>query len=198
MDFFSPDFLTAVREFCRHGAWAYVLVHASLGVAGIPCSPLTLIAGSLWGPVWGVVYSVIALILSCVVTFSLSRAFGKRVLAYLPTRLRTRIEGLCGHVFFNKWQSVAMFSANPLVPASSAGYLFGLTRLPLPTYLAATILGTLPANVIFAAFGDSMYQSAENGSLLKFLINFLLFIVVVLVYRLVSKKMSGSGKDKPS
>lgn len=91
-----------------------------------------------------------------------------------------------------------MFSANPLVPASSAGYLFGLTRLPLPTYLAATVLGTLPANVIFAALGDSMYQSAENGSMLKFLINLLLFVVVVLDYRLVSKQMSGSGKDKTS
>lgn len=51
------------------------------------------------------------------------------------------------------WQSVVLVQGNPLVPASSVGYVFGMTGMRARTFLTTTYLATLPLQAVLVASG---------------------------------------------
>ena len=50
----------------------------------------------------------------------------------------------------------------PAFPFVYVNYLFGLTAIPAKTYLAATILGMIPATVMYVALGASAEAAAAG------------------------------------
>lgn len=136
----------------------FVLLHCVAAAAFIPCSPFTIVAGVLWGPVWGLLISVLAAWLASCLTFLVGRyALGSewrsRLARSSPGQALARLT-----VF--GWRGVAFAQLNPVLPASTLGYLFGLSQLPLPTYAWSALVFMLPLQVALVGLGGSLRDIA--------------------------------------
>lgn len=157
--FYFILFDTTTREllyaFCeRNPLWApaiLIAVQLTLATFALPCSPLTVLAGFLWGPLLGLFYSVLATISASFWTFILGRHFLKSWLAETlsggwPRKIASLIDR-------HQWKASIIAHANPVFPGSSLGYLFGLSDISLKVFLIGAFLGTLPLQAVATSMG---------------------------------------------
>ncbi len=143
---------------------AFIGLHALAASLFVPCSPFAVIAGGLWGILLGLPISIAASLIAMSTTFALGRAarsvpsirnlLGK----YLPQELLQRLSPRLN------WGLVLAIQLNPLVPASSAGYAFGLSGVPFPTFIGMSALAILPMQmilVIISAAGVDALRGKE-------------------------------------
>lgn len=156
--------------------FGFILIHILLATLFVPCSPLTITAGILWGGFEGLIISIIAALSSCATTFYLSKTFlRKKISSHIAIRypnaflLIKRIEN-------NSWKAIGLTSINPLMPASSGGYFFGLTNIKLKKYLAITTFFSLPMHLLYVLTGSSIrtFFSEENYAFYFFAIPIIL------------------------
>jgi len=179
----------------RHPALApaaYIAVHAIAAAAFVPCSPLTLLAGFLWGPYTGLAYSIAGALAAACFTFMLSRTV-------LRTAFRNYLEhpvvaGVIGTLNRHEWRLVALAQLNPVVPASSLGYLFGLSTIPFGQFLAASFVFMLPLQIALVSFGVSTRHALFAGDFAGFGAWFLLGAVVLLVFLLIKPALRALAK----
>lgn len=132
----------------------FVILHCLAAAAFVPCSPFTLAAGLLWGPAWGVLVSVLAAFAASCFTFGIARYV-------LGPERRTRLERSApgralAQLSTLGWRGVAFAQLNPIIPASTLGYLFGLSPIPLRTYAWAALIFMLPLQVALVALGATL------------------------------------------
>lgn len=134
----------------------FVGVHTLMAIFFLPCSPMTLMAGALWGGVYGLLVSMIAAAASSAATFLLSRSFLHRRIENILMCRYPRVAELMAQAAVHDWKIVAIAQLNPLIPASSMGYAFGLSRVTFIRYLSFSILFMLPLQVLFVMTGHSV------------------------------------------
>lgn len=141
---------------------AYVVLHTFFAIFLIPCSPMTVIAGALWGKWLGLGISVVSAVLSSCVTFGLARHFFKnKIYAFLIKRF-PKTDWFLGQTKKHGWKFVASVQLNPAAPASTLGYLFGLTNIEFSIYLMFSVLFMLPLQFLLVVFGDSFVRSSSS------------------------------------
>jgi uncharacterized membrane protein YdjX (TVP38/TMEM64 family) len=128
----------------------------------LPCSPLTVLAGLLWGFDAAILYSMIATITGSLWTFVLGRWVLKR---WLPLE---RVSSPIAHGVLRQieklitrytWRASAIAHANPALPGSSLGYAFGMTEVSLVSYAGGAVLGVLPLQVLLVGLGHALGQT---------------------------------------
>ncbi|MGC9349189.1 MAG: TIGR04283 family arsenosugar biosynthesis glycosyltransferase [Anaerolineae bacterium] len=149
---------SVIREFIQGtGAWA-PLVWAILYtvVAPIPfVAPiLSPVAGLLFGTIWGLPLVLLVATLSSVIPFMLARWLGRawverRIDGKKVEELYERSEGMDGFLF------VLLLRLVPVLPWELQNYVAGVTKIGIPTFLAATALGILPGSTSLVLFGDA-------------------------------------------
>ncbi|MDP6438743.1 MAG: TVP38/TMEM64 family protein [Candidatus Brocadiia bacterium] len=148
----------------RTGRWAPVVFIAVYIVGTVACFPgsvLTLGAGAIFGPVWGLVYVSFASTTGATCSFLMGRYFA-----------RGPISGwLEGKEKFQKLDEltrahgsyiVAVTRLIPLFPFTLLNYGFGLTRVPLLTYVWCSWLFMLPGTAAYILVGAGAAQAAEK------------------------------------
>lgn len=133
----------------------YVLTHVLFAVCCIPCSPMAVIAGALWGKWLGFMISVFAAFFSSCSTFWLSRwLFKDRIYRFLSKRY-TKMDWFLAQTQKHGWKFVASVQLNPAAPGSTLGYLFGLTGIDFSVYAFFLMVFMLPLQVLLVFCGDS-------------------------------------------
>jgi len=133
----------------------FIFAHTVLAVCLLPCSPMTMLAGVLWGGGKGVMLSGAAALVSSATTFGLSRTFlHDRIERYLLRRYPT-VAGPLQRVVAHDWKIIAVLWLSPLIPASTAGYVFGLSRITLLRYLGFSAVFMLPLQILLVMTGHS-------------------------------------------
>jgi uncharacterized membrane protein YdjX (TVP38/TMEM64 family) len=150
------SFLQSLDEW-RLVAWlVFIAVHVAFAVAFLPCSGLTALAGFAFGGWAGLGVSTAAAILSSVATFLIARHMlvGRVRRAVLARRDRLPLADAAIRLAdAADWKGVLLLQLNPAVPASSSGYLFGLSRIGVGEYMLATLLAIAPMQVLLVAAG---------------------------------------------
>lgn len=177
------DLVSGLRDLGEIGIVVFIVLHIILGSLGLPCSPLTLGAGVLWGGGWGTVYSLAGFVMSCSVTFLLSRRYGLRVMMILPERIQIKIQNALSSDFFRDWRSVALFSTNPIIPAASTGYLFGLTKIRFSEYIFPTVIAVLPMQFAYVYLGDGFIKSIQGSGPVKLIVGLIMFAAFFCFYK---------------
>lgn len=147
------EILSALQHYPIMAPVGYVLIHMAMAALFIPCSPMTIVAGMLWGKYLGLVISVIAATLSTSFTFLLARYF---LHDFMAAKLRTRyakFDWLLSLVERHDWKVVAFVQLNPVFPASTIGYFFGLTRIELKKFAGYSMLFMAPLQLILVQLG---------------------------------------------
>jgi uncharacterized membrane protein YdjX (TVP38/TMEM64 family) len=154
----------------------YVGLHVAFAVLCLPCSPFTFLAGSIWGPWVGLLVSSGSALLASGVTFAIGRlALGRLQGTFIARSPMIKRAAAAVHELLGAgWQSVVLVQGNPLVPASSVGYVFGMSRIRPRTFLATTYLATLPLQVVLVAGGAMVHDAL----LLKQVRGIVVFIMI--------------------
>ncbi|MDO8412500.1 MAG: VTT domain-containing protein [Gallionellaceae bacterium] len=153
-------FLGVIQPILAHYPLAapivFIGVHTLMAVFFLPCSPMTLMAGALWGGMYGLVVSVVAAIVSSATTFCLSRSFLHSKIERFLMHRYPKVAGLLLQASAHDWKLIAVSQMNPLIPSSTMGYIFGLSRVTLGRYLLFSIVFMLPLQVLFVMTGHSV------------------------------------------
>lgn len=117
----------------------------------LPTSAFALVAGALYGP-WGGFALLTLLSLGVdLAAFSLAR-YARGPFA----RMRQRFPGLARLDEAMKdggFGAVCLLRLSPLAPYGVLNYVLGLTRVSAASFLAGTLVGSLPATVLFLVLG---------------------------------------------
>lgn len=147
------------------GSWGpvvYALVYGIATALAVPASVLTVAAGALFGSVVGVVVVSAGSTLGATLAFLLARWAARGVVS----------RWLAGNERFARLDAmterhgaivVAITRLVPLFPFTVLNYGFGLTRVPLATYVLWSWLGMIPGTILYVVGGDTVVRSLADG-----------------------------------
>jgi len=165
------------------GFSVYILVNVILAMLVLPCSPLIFVAVIIWGPLIGGLISLLGTASSFVVTFSLSRKYGEKIVSFLPKRYFNIISHFLKNRFLSNWKSSFLLLLNPLMPAASSGYFFGVTSITFTSYFIGAVIAIIPMTIVYAYFGNEIFLSIVNNDFLSLTFSAAAFLLVVFLYR---------------
>jgi uncharacterized membrane protein YdjX (TVP38/TMEM64 family) len=148
----------SIQQFVESfGPWA-PLIFAVLYVAASPIpfvsTVLSATAGLVFGTVRGAAYTVVIATLSSLVPFTIARRLGRE---WVESKLKgnrfddlyAQSGGSGGFLFIMLMRMV------PVLPWEVQNYIAGLSKIPVPTFLLATLVGIVPLTTSLAFLGSS-------------------------------------------
>ena len=141
---------------------AFVVLYVVATLLGVPGMPFTLLSPFLFGPWPAVAVMIVASGVSAAAAFLIARylardAFVAR-LAGTPgfARLSALLEA-------HDWVVIPVLRILPLAPFAVVNYGFGLTTITFGRYLAWSLAGMIPMNVVLVLGADLFYTAATRG-----------------------------------
>ncbi|MDP3705857.1 MAG: VTT domain-containing protein [Legionellaceae bacterium] len=165
----------------------YVLSHILFAICLVPCSPMAVIAGVLWGKWLGLGISITAAFLSSCTTFGLSRLLLRKKIHAFMSKRYAKTDWFLAQTKQHGWKFVATVQLNPAAPGSSLGYLFGLTGIEFSVYAFFLVLFMLPLQIILVICGDS-FPELLSGNAPWIFAAVMVLAVVYLLYGLRHEK----------
>jgi len=138
------------------GGWGpvvFCLLYAVAAVVMIPGSVLTLAAGAKWGPVEGLIYVVVASNLGANLAFGIGRFVARAWVVKLVAK-RPHFAAVDEAVGEEGWKLVGLLRLSPVFPFNVLNYALSLTRVSWFDYAVATLVGMLPATMLFVYLGS--------------------------------------------
>jgi uncharacterized membrane protein YdjX (TVP38/TMEM64 family)/rhodanese-related sulfurtransferase len=168
------------------GPLLFIGIYALATVLFLPGSVLTLAGGALFGPLWGTLYNLTGATLGAALAFLIARYLAG---GWVQTRAKGLLARLVQGVEAEGWRFVAFTRLVPLFPFNLLNYALGLTRIPFPPYLLATLVFMLPGAVAYTYLGFAGREAVAGGDGLiqKGLIALALLAAVAFLPRLVAR-----------
>lgn len=127
----------------------------------IPAWFCTIVAGLLFGIWLGAACAIIGTTLGASAVFLAARAG----LSGLAERAGPRAVAVSGGFRRNALSYLVFLRLVPLFPFTLVNVAAAAARIPLPTFVLATLIGTIPSIFIYASFGEMLMDLAERGGL---------------------------------
>jgi uncharacterized membrane protein YdjX (TVP38/TMEM64 family) len=197
------DWLGALRSWIVALGFAGIVIFAAIYVVGAvllaPEAVLTIAAGFAWG-FWGLPIVLIAATIGASLAFLIARYAARAKIRHL-LESRRKIAAIDKAVAEDGWKMVAMLRLSPLIPFNLQNYLFGVTAIPFPHFVAATFAGIIPGTALYTYLG-ALGNAAGDGGPAKwafFGVGLLATgVVVILVARKARAKLREAGVgDQP-
>ncbi|MCA1023915.1 TVP38/TMEM64 family protein [Halobacillus litoralis] len=170
---------------------AYILSFGSIGplifmglyaigpIVVFPTSVLSLAAAFAYGLWPGMLYIVIGATGAGITGWIMGRFFGDSVLKFHQSKWASSIyERMKGQGFLY----VFVLRLIPLVGFDILSYLSGMTRVKLPPFILATVLGMLPGTFAYSLVGTSL-ASGDRTLIFAALSVFALILVITYLFR---------------
>lgn len=161
----------------RLGAWfdglgwwapaAFVLLWVGATVFFLPGLVLTIAGGLIFGAVWGTLWTTIGANIGAVAAFLLGRYAARSMVETMVEKnqgLRKIDEG----VRRQGWRMLMITRLVPLFPFNIQNYVYGLTDIPLRTYVLVTLPCMLPATIAYN-FAAGSVRTGDFGKTLWYL-----------------------------
>ncbi|SFS74895.1 TVP38/TMEM64 family protein [Paenibacillus sp. BC26] len=171
---------TELLDWMKEGEAPFLLIMLLVtGLACIPVIPFSVVIGTmgfLYGPLLGALFSLISAWLAAIFMYGLFRYAlrerGRELLRryQLTDRWTTMVER---HPF----RSILLARLMPILPQTAVNLYAAVAALPFLSYALASLLGKLPAMLIFAFIGDHI--SGDWQSLLLVAGVYVLFLLTV-------------------
>lgn len=161
------------------GVWGPIVLlafAASSSVIPFPSAGISVISGALFGPWLGAILAVVGLNLAATVSFWISRYLGRHFVSENERGWVKQYDKLLSEQGFITVLGLRLL----LLPFDFIGYAAGLTRMPFRQFIAASIIGSLPATVSFVVLGESLASPRTWG---LFAILFCVALLIALVVR---------------
>jgi uncharacterized membrane protein YdjX (TVP38/TMEM64 family)/rhodanese-related sulfurtransferase len=171
----------------------HVVLFAMGTILFVPGSLFGLAGGALFGPVLGTLLNLLAASLGATIAFLIARYLAEdRVRQVLD---RGRLERLLAEVEAEAWRSVAFVRLVPIFPFNLLNYALGLTRIPLGSYVLASVISMLPGTFAYTWLGYAGRQAlARNDAALSYgVLGLSLLAAITFLPRLLKSLRSKAG-----
>jgi uncharacterized membrane protein YdjX (TVP38/TMEM64 family) len=132
---------------------AFIAIYIAACVLFVPGSILTIGAGVIFGVVWGSIYVSIGATAGATVAFLIGRYLAR---GWVARRIadNPRFRVIDETVAREGWKMVLLTRLSPVFPFNLLNYAFGLTRVRLADYVAASWAGMIPGTVMYVYIGS--------------------------------------------
>jgi uncharacterized membrane protein YdjX (TVP38/TMEM64 family) len=181
LDEWMKQFSEWINGFGAAGVIGFALLYLLGTLVLMPGTPLSIAAGIAYGW-WALLLVLGAGLVSAVLAFLISRYLLRdRVDKFLQQRppLRAAEEA----VNEEGWKVVALLRLSPVIPFAVQNYFFGVTGVPLATFLTVSAIAILPGSFLNIYLGVLGRTAAQDGAAVSwgFLIVGLIATIAVMV-----------------
>ena len=179
------------------GIWApvgFVVLYAVTTVALVPGGIFDLVGGAVFGPVFGSALDLLGGTLGASLAFLVARYIARD---WAQAKAGPRLQSVMRSVDEEGWRFVAFVRLVPVIPYNIANYLLGVTRIPFPHYVLATLVFMTPSTVAYTWLGHASRQAlAGDSENIKYgLIALGIVALVVGLPRFFKKLRKGARQD---
>lgn len=165
LDYLSVDNLNMLRDWIGgFGAIApvvFIAIYTVAVLAFLPATPLTLLAGLVFGAGWGTLWTWIGATLGSTLAFLVGR-YAARGLVDSWKENNERVRQLDEGVEKHGWRMLLITRLVPVFPFSLQNYVYGLTKIGLGTYVLLTAVCIVPGVAVYTFAGGSLAAAREN------------------------------------
>ena len=179
-----PKIKTWVTSFGRIAPLIYIGLYLVSTVFFLPGTPVTVLAGFIFGPLWGVFYASVASIISVSVAFLIAR-YVARDLVESWVKDNAQFRKIDEQVEEQGWRILMFTRLVPIFPFNLQNYAYGLTSIRFSTFVLVSAIFMLPGTAVFVQFGGA-FVSGE-GDILKTLLYLGIAGVLLLLLSLLPK-----------
>ena len=147
------------------GIWAPLVLIAiwiAASVIMLPALAIAITSGLVFGAVWGSVYSTIGANIGAILAFLIGRYAARSMVEGWVAKnaaLRKIDEG----VRQQGWRMLMITRLVPIFPFNIQNYVYGLTKISLPTYALVTLICMIPGTVAFHFAAGSAREVILSG-----------------------------------
>lgn len=146
------------------GAAVFTALFAAGVVLSVPGTALTLLSGVLFGCLAGTAVTSIGATIGATVSFVVARYFARKPLARWLGR-KDKFRRFDEMTERHGAIMVAITRLIPIIPLNLENYAFGLTRVPLGTYVFWSWLGMLPSTIVYVAGADAFMRGTRQAGI---------------------------------
>ncbi len=184
------------RFIAAGGMWGplvYLLVWTIVPVLFLPCLPITVAGGILFGPVRGVLYTAIGSTAGASLAFLVARYLARDWVAAKISG--SKLAHLDEKVAQHGWKIVAFTRLIPVLPFFMLNYAFGLTRIGFLPYALATCCAMLPWTIAFILVSSNILELLQGKVSIWLIIGVILVALVSLLPVLFRKVKARQGES---
>ena len=179
-----PKIKTWVASFGRVAPLVYIGLYLVSTVFFLPGSPVTVLAGFVFGPLWGVFYASVASIISVSIAFLIAR-YVARDLVEGWVKGNAQFRKIDEQVEEQGWRILMFTRLVPIFPFNLQNYAYGLTSIRFSTYVLVSAIFMLPGTAVYVQLGGA-FVSGE-GNIWKTLLYLGIAGVLMLLLSLIPK-----------
>lgn len=197
-DLFTLDNIERLDAwFDGFGWWApiaFVVLWVASAVFFLPGLILTIAGGLIFGAVWGTVWTTVGANLGAIAAFLIGRYLARGMVENMMEK-HGGLKKIDDGVRRQGWRMLVITRLVPVFPFNLQNYAYGLTDIPLKTYVLVTLPCMLPATIAFN-FAAGSVRTGNLGRTLWFLgVAAIFFVVLSLIPGWVRKSASSAVLD---
>ena len=183
-----PKIKTWVASFGKIAPLIYIGLYLVSTVFFLPGSPVTVLAGFVFGPLWGVFYASVASIISISISFLIAR-YVARDLVEGWVKDNAQFRKIDEQVEEQGWRILMFTRLVPIFPFNLQNYAYGLTSIRFSTYVLVSAIFMLPGTAVFVQLGGAFVSGEGNiwKTLLYLGVAGVLMVLLSLIPKLLRK-----------
>lgn len=171
-----------------YGPFVLVISYGIGCIFAIPASIFIMAAAVIWGWKLGVVYAMCGALLGSSASYFAGRFLGEGLLE----RFGRAGEAVSKQVSNAGFMSMLIARLVPGPPFALWNYAAGIARMGFGDYFFATLIGTLPAHIVFAYCADALFNGTmtQGDAVRRLLVVCALFISLIAVTMLLKRRFA--------
>lgn len=157
------------------GYVVFIVVIVLGGLSGIPALPLKFLGGLIFTPIISTILITFGSVISSTIAFLISR-YGMRAFAENLIKKNKKLQKIYMGFEDNGWKMLMITRLVPIFPYNLQNFVYGVTNIDLGTFLVASIVFMLPANICISYIAHAV---SNGGNALPFLVLYFLIIASV-------------------
>jgi uncharacterized membrane protein YdjX (TVP38/TMEM64 family) len=175
------------------GFWApliFLLVWIAACVFFLPGLPVTIVGALVFGPVMGTVYSSVGATIGATAAFLVGRYAARGMVEGLVQK-NAALQKIDDGVERQGWRMLMITRLVPLFPFNAQNYVYGLTKISLPTYIIVSFICMLPGCIAFNFMAGSVRTGKFGKALIYLAVGAVVFVVISLIPGWIKKRYGG-------
>jgi len=176
--------------FASLGIWApvvFILLWIAACIFFLPGLAISIAGGLIFGAVWGTVWTTIGANLGATAAFLIGRYAARGMVEGMMEK-NSALQKIDDGVKRQGWRMLMITRLVPIFPFNIQNYVYGLTDVPLKTYVLVTLPSMLPATIAYN-FAAGSVRTGDFGKTLWYLgIAAVFFVLLSLIPNWVRKR----------
>jgi uncharacterized membrane protein YdjX (TVP38/TMEM64 family) len=168
----------------------YVVLYWIVCLFFLPAVPITLIGGLIFGPVRGSMIVSFASTTGATLAFITGRTIGREAILKKFGQ-SSSFKKIDKGVKDNGWRMLMITRLVPLFPFNLQNYLYGLTDIPLGTYMLVSWLAMLPGTIAYATLAGAIVSG--NGDVGRMVIYLAIGAILIVALSYIPKILEKRG-----